>query len=147
MRVIFLQNIKGVARIGDIKNVNDGYARNYLLPKRIARTADATAEKQAETLVKMRDIESNERKERGLKLAQELAGMTLEIHDDANDQGHLYGGIDAKRIVKELHNKKINISEEYINLPHHLKTTGEHEVEIEFHPEVKAKLKVIVTSV
>lgn len=147
MRIIFLQNVKGVAQIGDIKNVADGYAMNFLLPRKIAAPATASSEKQSETLKQKREKDSALSKERGLKLAKKMENMVLQINDDANDQGHLYGSIDAKRIAKELKNKKIEIAEENINLPHHLKTTGEHEVEIEFHPEVKTKLKVIVTSI
>jgi len=148
MKVIFLKNIKNVAQIGDIKEVADGYARNFLLKNGLAKTASAASAEQAEILKKQRAIIDTKNKERGIELAKQMENATIEINDEANEQGHLYGSIDAKRIAKEINDKlNIGVTEENINLPHHLKTTGEHEVEIELHPEVKAKMKVIVTSV
>lgn len=147
MRVIFLKNIKGVAQIGDIKNVADGYARNLLLPKGLAKIITADIQKEVEALKQKRDQENRLTKERGLELIKKFEGLELHIKGDANDQGHLYGSIDTKTIAKELRNQKINVNEDNINLPHNLKTTGEHEVEIELHPEVKTKIKIVVTSI
>jgi len=87
-------------------------------------------------------------KEKGIELAKKMENAVIEINGDANEQGHLYGSIDAKRIANEINNRyHLGISEDNINLPQHLKATGKHEVEIEFHPEVKTKMKVIVTSI
>jgi large subunit ribosomal protein L9 len=147
MKIIFLQNIKGVARIGDVKNVADGYARNFLFPKKMAQPATPENLKNIESLAKKREEDYANKRERGLKLTEKMAGLELHVRQDANDQGHLYGSVDEKIIVKELKKRGIEISPEEINLPSHLKEVGEHEVEIEFHPEVKAKFKVIVTSI
>lgn len=145
MRVIFLENIKGVARIGDIKNVADGYARNFLFAKNLARPATADAEKQAELLKSKREKHYETSKEEALELAKKLENLTLELAEDTNDEGHLYGSINEKKIVAALKERGINLKEENINLPQHLKTVGEHEVEIELHPEVKIKIKVLIT--
>jgi large subunit ribosomal protein L9 len=144
MRVIFLQNIKGTAQMGDIKNVNDGYARNFLIPKGIAKPATAEAEKQAETLKKERETEDVENKEGAVKLAKTLEGFSLEIKEDANEEGHLYGSVNTKKIVGELAKKKIKIKEDAVNLPEPIKTVGEHEVEIELYPGIKIKIKITV---
>ena len=145
MKVIFLKNIKGVAQIGDIKNVADGYARNFLLPRKIAQLATAESNKLAETLRNTRELDFAHRKERGLELVKKLEGMTLEIKEDANDQGHLYGSISAKTIAQKLLENKINIPQEVINLKQHLKNVGQYEVELEFHPEVKTIIRVLVS--
>ncbi|MGD0977185.1 MAG: 50S ribosomal protein L9 [Minisyncoccia bacterium] len=148
MKVIFLKNIKNVAQIGDIKEVADGYARNFLLKNGVAKVATADSAKQAETLKILRVEFDVKTKEKGIELAKKMENAVIEINGDANEQGHLYGSIDAKRIADKINNKyHLGISEDNINLPQHLKATGEHEVEIEFHPEVKTKMKVIVTSV
>ena len=147
MRVIFLKNIKGVAQIGDIKNVSDGYARNLLFPQKIAKPAGNEAEKLAETLRNKRLADLHLAKEQGIALAKKMEGLTVEIKGDANEQGHLYGSITEKHIAKALKEKNFGISPEQINLPQHIKVAGEHEVEIELNPEVKAKIKVIVTSI
>jgi large subunit ribosomal protein L9 len=148
MKVIFLKNIKNVAQIGDIKEVADGYARNFLLKNGVAKVATADSAKQAETLKKLRVEFDVKTKEKGIELAKKMENAVIEINGDANEQGHLYGSIDAKRIANEINNRyHLGISEDNINLPQHLKATGKHEVEIEFHPEVKTKMKVIVTSI
>jgi len=144
MRVIFLQNIKGVAQIGDIKNVSDGYARNFLLPKKLAQAATGDTVKLAESLRSKREKQYETDKEGALELAKKLEGLAVDIKEDANDEGHLYGSVNEKKIAHALKERGINLKEEYISLPQHLKTLGEHEVEIELHPEVKAKISVIV---
>lgn len=100
MKVIFLQNIKGVAQIGDIKNVNDGYARNFLFPKNFAKPATTETIKQAETLKSKRDKEYAVTKEGALKIVEKLEGLTLEIKEDANDEGHLYGSVERKKLFR-----------------------------------------------
>lgn len=148
MKVIFLKNIKNVARIGDIKDVADGYARNFLFKNGLAQAATSDSAKQAETLKLLRQDLDIKNKERGIELAKKMESAVIEINGDANEQGHLYGSIDAKRIAQEVNKKyHLGITDENINLPQHLKATGEHEIEIEFHPEVKTKMKVIVTSI
>lgn len=143
MKVIFLTNIKGVAQIGDIKEVADGYARNFLLPGKLAQPATAKAVKLAETLKIKRETELAKQKERGLALAEKLANLKLEIKKEANEQGHFYGSVSAKDVVWALTQQGVNeILPEQINLPVNLKKIGEYEIEIEFHPEVKSKLKV-----
>lgn len=147
MRVIFLQNIKGVAQIGDIRNVSDGYARNFLLPKNLAKPATAEAEKQAEILKKKQESEDLTNKESAAGLAKTLEGFVLELAEDANEEGHLYGSVNAKRIAEELAKNKIKIKEDLINMPEPIKTVGEHEVELELHPEVKVKIKIRVSAI
>lgn len=146
MRVIFLQNIKGVAQIGDIKNVTDGYARNFLLPHKLARPATADATKFAETLKAKREKQYGTDKEASLELAKKLDGITLEFKEDANEEGHLYGSINEKKIIHALKEQGISVKEENINLPQHIKTIGRHEVELELHPEVKTKVRILVAA-
>jgi large subunit ribosomal protein L9 len=145
VRVIFLQNIKGTARIGDVKNVADGYARNFLIPKNLARPATAEAEKQAEVLRKKRESENLADKDNAAELAKTIEGLVLEITEDVNEEGRLYGSINAKRIARELAKNKIKIKEGLINLPEPIKAIGEYEVEVELHPEVKTKIKVKIS--
>lgn len=145
MRVIFLQNIKGVAQIGDIKNVADGYARNFLLTHKLARPATVDATKFAESLKAKREKQYGTDKEGALELAKRLEGITLELKEDANEEGHLYGSINEKKIAHALKERGISVKDENITLPQHIKTVGEHKVEIELHPEVKTKVKILVT--
>jgi large subunit ribosomal protein L9 len=144
MRVIFLQNIKGVAQIGDIKEVADGYARNFLIPKNIAKPATADIQKQLEALKKKVELEDIANKEKAIQLAKILDAFVLKIAEDANEEGHLYGSINAKRIAEELMKNKIEIKEDFINLTKPIKAIGEYEIELKLHPEIKTKIRVIV---
>ena len=146
MKIIFLQNIKGVAQIGDIKNVADGYARNFLLPYKLARPATANATKLAESLKAKREKQYGTDKESALELAKRLENVTLELKEDANEEGYLYGSVNEKKIASALKERGINLKEENINLPQHIKTVGEHEIEIELHPEIKTKIKILVSA-
>jgi len=146
MKVIFLQNIKGVAQIGDIRNVTDGYARNFLLPNGLAQAAVGNAVKLADSLKTKREKQYETDKGGSLELAKKLEGLTLELAEDANDEGHLYGSVNEKKLVAALKDKGIALKEENIDLPQHLKTLGEHEVEIDLHQEVKTKLKVVISA-
>jgi large subunit ribosomal protein L9 len=145
MKVVFLQNLKGVAKIGDIKNVNDGYARNFLFPKNVAKPATDGTIKHAETLKQKAGQAYVTNKKEAEDLAQKFDGFVLEMKEDANDEGHLYGSINEKKIAQAMKNEKLHIFEDQINLPEHIKIIGEHEVEIELHPEVKTKLKMLVS--
>ena len=145
MKVIFLQNIKGIAQAGDIKNVSDGYARNFLIPKNIAKLATSETEKQAEILKKKYESENLASKESAALLAKTLEGLVLKIEESANEEGHLYGSVNAKKIAEELGRSKVKIKEDLINLPESIKTVGEHEVEIELHPEVKTRIKLTIS--
>lgn len=146
MKVVFLKNIKGTAQIGDIKNVADGYARNFLIPRGLAVIATADADKKAQELQKQRALTATQEKEKGLELAKRLEGIVVAVVEDANDQGHLYGSVTAKTIALALQKQNLKISPELINLNDHIKTVGEYAVEIEFHHEVKTKLKVVVSA-
>ncbi len=142
MKVLFLQNIKGLGRIGDIKDVSDGYARNFLIPRQLARLANKGTMVQAEELKKKHAQLSASSKQDALDLAEKLKDMTLEFTEEANEEGNLYGSIDAKSIVEKLKEHHISIPEDQIELSQHIKTIGEKTVDIELHPDVRVSVKI-----
>ncbi len=145
MKVLFLQNIKGVAQIGDIKNISDGYARNFLLPRKLATIATSDAIKRAEVLKQRRTAEDMKSNEQALELAKKLEGGVVELFEGANPEGHLYGSVDAKKIahaIKETY--RVAVSEDQIDLPHHIKTTGEHSVTLKLYATIETTLTVRV---
>jgi large subunit ribosomal protein L9 len=127
MKIIFLTNVKGVALAGDIKDVSSGYARNYLIPRRIARLATKDAHMQSEALKKKREL-SKEKLESWAK------------------EGHLYGSVDEKALTNELNKLGVNVSENHILLSQPLKDAGEHEVELGLTHDIKTKVKVHIHS-
>ena len=140
--VIFLQNIRNVAQIGDIKEVADGYARNFLLPRKLAVLATANTIKMAEQLQQKRVLETQ--KEEGIikQLMETLSGYILEIERAASEEGTLYDGLDAAEISGQLKKKGFRIEPEQINLEAALKKVGSREIEIEFSKDKKTTLKV-----
>lgn len=139
MKVLFLKNVKGVAQIGDIKNVSDGYARNFLLPNHIAKAATTDSLKQAETLKAKREVQAIEDQKHAEALAAKLKDSVVEFKESANDEGHLYGSIDAKKIAQA-----IKISADHIILDQPIKTTGDHTVQLQLSQTIATTLTVRV---
>lgn len=145
MKVIFLQNIKGVARMGDMKDVSDGYARNFLLPRKLAKAASVSTAAEAERLKQLRDADEITSRAHAEELAKKLEGGVVEISEGANPEGHLYGSVDAKKIAAAIDQKySLHISSDHIELQHHLKTIGEHKVKLNLSQTIATTLTIRV---
>lgn len=141
-KVIFLQNIRGVAQIGDLKTVADGYARNFLLPRKLAVLASPSALKKAETLKQQRQKLLVQEKADAQILAQQIEKLTLAVTRAANEEGTLYDGLDSAEIARDLKKEGFNLEPEQIELERPLKNIGFHEITIKLRPEMETKLKV-----
>lgn len=145
MKVILLQNIKGFGQIGDIKNVSDGYARNFLLPKKMAKTANDNSLKEIESLKAKRVIMIESEKKNALEAAEKLKDFVIEFTRKATKTGKLFAGIDKKDIVKEIKKASgVQLQEEMIGHEEPIKHIGEHMVDLNLSPEVKTQIKVDV---
>ncbi|HEX7594097.1 MAG TPA: 50S ribosomal protein L9 [Anaerolineae bacterium] len=145
MQVLFLQNVPGVGNAGEVKKVADGYARNYLLPHKLAVTATEGALKQADG-IKQAVVR---REAKTLAEAQELAKLiekaTLTFRAKAGEGDRLFGSITSGDIADALAREKgITVDKRKIELPSPLKELGSHQVAIKLHPEVTAKVPVVV---
>jgi len=130
MKVIFLKDIPG-AKKDQIKEVSSGYALNYLLPQKLA--VIATLEKITALENKAISQRENTQKTNSKteKLLKTIKNLKIEIKAKANQEGHLFGGVsneDLQKILKEKFN--LDINKEAIELPHHLKTIGNHKISI-----------------
>ncbi len=147
MKVILNQDVKGQGKKGDLINVSDGYARNFLLPKNLAK--EATKEN---LNVMQGQKESQEyRKQKELEEAQELqkkiAELTVNIKAKAGENGKLFGSVTSKEIAEELKMQHhIKLDKKKFVLPDGIKTLGITQVDIKLHPGVVGKLKVMVES-
>lgn len=146
MKVVFTENIRNVAQIGDVKDVADGYARNFLIPGKFAILADKQGLKIAEELKGQNLKHEIKTKEKAQETIKMLDGLVLNISEETNQSGGLYGSITRERLVKELEIKNIKLESDAINLAEPLKQIGEYEIEINPYPEIKAKIKVIIES-
>ena len=145
MKVILLQDVKALGKKGEIVNVNDGYARNYILPKKIGVEANG---KNLNDLKLQKGNEAKMAKEHlevAKKLAEELQEGSVELAIKVGEGGKAFGSVSSKEIaqaVKEQMN--LDIDKKKIQLKEAIKALGTHTVPIKLHPEVTAELKVIV---
>lgn len=142
--VIFLQNIKGTAQIGDVKKVADGYARNFLFPRKLAILANEKTLKTVEILKQKRLKALEKDKETTRILAEKLKDFTLEVIRAASKEGTLYDGLDAAEISSYLKKKHFFIEPEGILLQEPIKKVGQYEIEIDLGFEIKTTLKIEV---
>lgn len=145
MKVILLQNIKGLGQIGDVKNVSDGYGRNFLLPKKFAKPATEASLKEVDELKRklaaMQEIEKRNIEE----AAEKFKDMALEIIRKASPTGTLYDGVDKIDIADKIREAtNINLAEEMIKLDEKIKKVGEYMVEVNFTPDIKTQIKLTV---
>lgn len=143
MKVIFLQNVKNVGIVGDIKNVSDGYARNFLLPKKLAEIATADAIRKCEESKKEKILEEKKEQKKARELAEYLSEAKIVVRAKEKN-GKLFGSIGAKEIVQELKKQNLNIEEKAIKISQPIKEVGERDVVIELDFGIEATIKVKV---
>ncbi|MFZ2257056.1 MAG: 50S ribosomal protein L9 [Clostridiaceae bacterium] len=144
MKVILLQDVKNVGKKGEIVNASDGYARNFLFPKKLAQEATtgnlntAQAKQDSERKQKQRELEKAQ------ALAQEFKDKQVNIHVKTGEGGRLFGAITTKELALEIKKQLgYDIDKKKIMLDT-IKATGLYEAEIKLYPEVSGRLKVMV---
>lgn len=147
MKVIFLKDVPRVGKKYDVKNVNDGYAINFLFPQKLAERASAEALIKLEQSQKEILIEREMEESRIIKNLEELKGKTITLKGNANEKGHLFSSIHKKEIIeKMLSEHKIEINEDLLVLEKPIKEIGEHEIPISIKGK-KSSFKVIVEKI
>lgn len=145
MEVILLQDIKDLGRVGEIKRVADGYARNYLIPKGLASRVTPGARKQAE-LNAMNQARRQQRLEtEASAMAEALSKVSLHFKAKSGEQGRLYGSITPADIVEALEQQTgYQIDKRKLLLEEPIRHTGTHQVEIKLPAGVAAHVEVVV---
>lgn len=144
MKVIFLKDVKGQGKKGEIKNVSDGYANNFLIPRGLAEPANASNVKQLEQQKMAEARNKQKEKEQAQALAGKLEQTELVLKAKAGEGGRLFGAITSKHIADELKKLKVDIDRRKIELDEPIRSLGVARVPIKLHPDVKATLKVQV---
>ncbi|SFG26824.1 50S ribosomal protein L9 [Sporolactobacillus nakayamae] len=145
MKVIFLKDVKGKGSLGEIKDVSEGYARNYLLPKKLAVEANKSSLSQLEAQKKKKqELEANERHEAEV-LKEKIEKMTIDMKAKSGEGGRLFGSITSKQIAAALKKANISIDKRKIDLPEPIRTLGYTDVALKLHSDVLATVKVHVT--
>lgn len=144
IKVILLQRVSNLGHIGDVVNVKPGYARNYLLPKKIALRANKENLKYFEDQKEQIHKENEMAKASAQKIAEKMGTLTISLVRQASEKGLLYGSVTSRDIaaaIKEL-GYKVNAGQVNLNAP--IKTLGVYEINVELHPEVSVIVKLSV---
>ncbi len=144
MKVILKEDVKALGSMGDIVNVKDGYARNYLIPKKLAVPADEKNLKEFLHHKRMIERKLNKVKIQAEELKKKIEEIELTIKQKVGKSGKLFGSITSLVLEKELEKVGLNIDRKKILLQEPIKTLGNFKVKIKLHPEVIAELKVNV---
>lgn len=144
MKVILTEEIRGLGTRGDVVNVKDGYARNYLLPKNLAREATPGNLKSIEQERKKWALLTQQEKETAQKAAASVEGMKVTIQKRVGESGQLFGSVTANEIADALEAKGVPVEKRRIELSHPIKSLGVHDVDVRLHREVSAHIQVEV---
>ncbi|MHC5059492.1 MAG: 50S ribosomal protein L9 [Planctomycetota bacterium] len=146
MKVLLCQDVENLGFLGDVVDVKDGYARNYLLPQQIAV---APSEANIKSLADAKASRAEERKLAREQLdcvAEAVEGAEAVLAARANESGHLFGSVTPRDIAGNLRDQGFGVADEMVQLSEHIKEVGTHEVTLKITPDLTAKISVIVVS-
>lgn len=144
MKVILLEDVKGVGKKDQIINANDGYVKNFLLPKKLAVLADKNNLTKMDNIKKIEDAKKQEEYENALALGKKIESTNLQLNVKLGSNGKLFGTVTNKEISIALKEKGIEVDKKKIILSSPIKTLGEKEATVKLHPKVSVTLKVTV---
>jgi large subunit ribosomal protein L9 len=145
MKVLLIQDVDNLGYAGDVKNVANGYGRNFLIPHRMAVLATPGALKQAETIRKAAEKHRAQQMEDAQAMANQLANLELVFERRAGETGKLYGSVTSTDIVEAIQARtEIDVDKRKVALPEPIRMLGQQEVSIKLMIDVTATLKVTV---
>ena len=144
MKVILIDEIRGLGTRGDVVSVKDGYARNYLLPKNLAREATPGNLKSVEQERKKWALLAQKEKEQASKAAESVKGTKVTVQKRVGENGQLFGSVTANEIADALTAKGLQVDKRRIELGHPIKTLGTHDVEVRLYRAGSAQIQVEV---
>ena len=144
MKVLLLVDVRGTGKKGEIKEVSDGYANNFLIKNGKARKADASALSENKSKMEANDYHKEMERQDALRLGNELKGKHIVLKIKCGENGKTFGSVTAKEIADALSKEGYAIDKRKIELKEPIKTVGNFEVNVKLHPEVSVKLMVAV---
>ncbi|TFE01454.1 50S ribosomal protein L9 [Jeotgalibacillus salarius] len=146
MKVIFLQDVKGKGKKGEVKNVADGYAHNYLLKNNLAAEANAGNVSQLNAQKKKKEQEAQQVLEEAKQLKAKMEELTVELTAKSGEDGRLFGSVTSKQIAEELKKTHgIKVDKRKIEMSDAIRSLGYTNVPAKIHNDVTATVKVHVT--
>jgi len=144
MEVILLERVEKLGSIGDVVNVKNGFARNYLLPNKKALRANEANRKVFEANRAKIEADNAERRSAAEKDSKGVDGKTVQLIRQASNTGQLYGSVSARDIVEALEGEGAKVTKSQVVLDRPIKNIGVHDVKVALHPEVAVIVKVNV---
>ncbi len=144
MKVILQREVEKLGAPGDVVDVADGYARNYLIPRKMAAPASKGAVKHAEQLRKNYDDRVRKALAEARAVADKLSASPLEVTAKAGDDGRLFGSITVNELAKQLQGRAPAIDRRQVHLEEPIRNLGTHEVTVRLHPDLTATVTVEV---
>ena len=143
MKVILLKDIKGTGKKGDVKEVSDGYARNFLFPKKLAVQAGNTELKELKEKQTSQKIKEQKEYEAAVELGKKMEEMNVTIYSKAGEGGRLFGSITSKDIAAQIKKEHgIEVDKRKVMLDEPIRALGSRMVEIKIHQKVVTKMRV-----
>ncbi|WP_226654139.1 MULTISPECIES: 50S ribosomal protein L9 [Guptibacillus] len=144
MKVIFLEDVKGKGKKGEVKNVADGYARNHLLKNNLALEANNANMKTLKAKQRSDDKKAQEELDEAKALKEKIESLEVELETKSGEGGRLFGSITSKNIAEELKKHNIKVDKRKIELDEPIRSLGYTNVPVKLHHDVTATVKVHV---
>ena len=144
MKVILLDDVSKVGRRGEVRDVSDGYARNYLIPKKLALSATAGNLKNLDHIQRQQESKASRIKADAEAVRERIEALAYEERRAASEEGKLFGSVTSQDIVDFLGVRGVAVERRRVFLDEPIKSLGDTAVTIRLHPEVTAQLKVSV---
>jgi large subunit ribosomal protein L9 len=144
MKVILLDDVTKVGRRGEVREVSDGYARNFLIPKKLALSATQGNLKNLEHIKQQAEAKADRVKSDAEGLRVQIEALLYEERRQASEEGKLFGSVTAQDIVDFLGSRGVKVDRRRLTLDEPIKALGEFSVSMRLHPDVTAQLRVNV---
>ncbi|MBO4869373.1 MAG: 50S ribosomal protein L9 [Clostridia bacterium] len=146
MKVLLLEDVKGQGKKGDIVKVSDGYAKNYLIPRKLAREVTDALLKELKAKEESRLHKIEVERAEAKALAEKIGSLNVVIRQQAGAGGKFYGSVTAKEVSEELKKQYgIELDKRKITVAEPIKTFGRYELDVKYYPDVNGKINLIVT--
>ena len=144
MKVILTTNVKKLGKVGELVNVKDGYARNFLLPKKMALRENKKNLEYYEKIKEEIKIKENNKLEQAKQTIENIKKLNIEFSKEADEKGQLYGAISKKEILNFLKDNEVKIHSDDIVLNEQIRSIGEHEIIVNPYTDIQETIKITV---
>ena len=144
MRIILLQDFKGLGNAGEQIDVKDGYARNFLFPKGLALKADKNSIKRFQEMARLKDKKKDRALKQSRELAEKLQAVSLTVPVQVGEEDRVFGAVTSIEIAQQLKDKGYDIDKRQILLEEPIKALGIFEIPIKLHSEITTSIKLWV---